>query len=235
MTWANSTKGLPARRFAPGVVLGFALLLSACASKGPEQATLASWWQCEDLSLFQVRQQGEHLWLQLPDSEHWHALSPARAASGSRYTHPDGLLFWSQGSRARIETPEQSWMQCQRLSQGDPTSLEHPQIVGADASPEAIVLSASGDQPRWRLTVRQSGEGEITLEFGTRRIGFDQIEMTHQDLIRSDYQARTKDGEPLRYQVENRICIDPGSGVAYQHRVTLHFQGQVLQGCGEGY
>lgn len=231
MIWTNSTKP---RLFWVMLLLG---TLAACSNqplRSPETATRASYWLCDGGDLMQLRQQEDDLWLQLPGTGTWHALNPARAASGALYINPLGVRFWNKGERARVETPEQLWEVCQLISEGTPDTLELP-ILGTDASPRALVLTAESQQPPWSLEMRQNGSGQISFEYGTQVYPFSETQILQQDLIQTRYQVRLEDGSLLEFQTHNQLCIEPQTGRALHHLVTFRFGQQDYRGCGQSY
>ncbi|MDR9469135.1 MliC family protein [Marinospirillum sp.] len=224
----------------PLIGLLASLLLAGCSSLQPapefEDALQGQVWICDGQDVMESRQAGERLWLQLPGSDSWIAMETARAASGSLFQNQSSnTSFWSKGKRARVQTPQKTWIQCQLENEGDITELEHPQIAGTDNSPEAITLKARGSYPGWSLEVRQKGSGTLTFNYGTEAIEFTDVKQTHQDLITRRYQAQTQDDEQLEYKVDNIMCIDVNSGEPFQHRVEVTFQEQQYKGCGQSF
>ncbi|WP_162299702.1 MliC family protein [Marinospirillum perlucidum] len=230
MTCRNWIKGL--------ILLQPVLGLTGCSFLTPQlnDATQAHLWQCEDQELMETRQVDSYLWLQLPASDSWLQLGRSRAASGQLFRNAEQQTsFWTQGERARVETPEKTWMQCQLKESGQAGELDKPDSLPGNASPEAITLRARGAYPGWSLEVRQAGSGQLTFNYGTEKHQLTNIEQTHQDLITRRYQAQTPENETVTYQVDNRICIDVNSGEPFQHRVEISFQGQTYKGCGQSY
>lgn len=232
MTYPNSIKAFS--------LVALLSLLSACAS-GPQQAQWgdaldAHLWVCDGQDVMQTRQAGEQLWLQLPNSDSWLELDLTRAASGSLYQNEQGTRFWNQGERARVFTPQKDWNQCSLEASGTPDELESSSLIaGTDNRPDALTLRVIGHHPGWLLEIRQKGEGQLSFNFGTETYPLTEIEQTDQDLIQRSYLAQLPDGEELRYQVDNVMCIDIKSGEPFQHRVEMTFQGQSYRGCGQSF
>ncbi|WP_416885065.1 MliC family protein [Marinospirillum sp.] len=213
------------------------LLLAGCQSTPiVEEISETSLWRCDQRDELATRFQGEHLWLMLPGSDEWLHLQAARAASGALYRDAaSGTSFWNRGERARVDTPEHTWMNCQLTEVTTRQIASLPYVVGTDRSPQAVTLRASGHHPGWRLEVRQAGTAELSFRFGTQRLTLEEVTLMDQDLIESRYRAQTQAGEPLHYQVQNILCIDAISGEPLPHRVEIHLEGQVYRGCGQSF
>lgn len=220
----------------PLCLLSAAWLLAGCSNNPRlEEARQASIWVCDGADTMETRLQGENLWLQLPDSDTWLLLTQARAASGSLYRDEQGSSFWSKGDRARVETPQKTWLRCQLQQSGIAGELDKVYIPGTDHSPDALTLRATGHNPRWTLEVRQNGKAVLLQNFGTRSIAFTEVKQVHQDLIESRYEALDDQGRLLRYRVDNVLCIEVGSGEPFPHRVQIDYLDQEYRGCGQSF
>lgn len=219
-------------------ILLAAWLLVGCALSTPKltQATQADLWLCADGSLIETRLANELLWLQLPASSSWINLPQQKAASGARYSNGEGTSVWNKGNRARIATPEITWENCQRTASGKPGDLEKSNfITGTNASPDAIVLKATGHNPGWTLEAKQNGHLVLLQNFGTQRITFKDSKIIEQDLIKTLRQAKDSEGNLLEYKVENILCIEINTGEPFPHRVELRYLNKKYQGCGQSF
>ncbi|MBE0506936.1 MAG: MliC family protein [Marinospirillum sp.] len=217
-------------------LLSAAWLLTGCSSNPRfEEAQQASIWVCDGTDIMETRQLGQALWLQLPQSDEWLLLTQARAASGSLYRDEQGSSFWNQGNRARVETPQKTWLRCQLEQSGTAGELDVFYIPGTDHSPEALTLRATGHNPRWTLEVRQNGKAVLLQNFGTRSVQFKGVKQVHQDMIERRYEAMDDQNRLMRYQVDNVLCIEVGSGEPFPHRVRVEYQNQEYRGCGQSF
>lgn len=217
-------------------LLAASLLVGCAVAPKFEQATQADLWQCEEGSLIETRLAGEQLWLQLPASTEWLKLTQQRATSGTRYANQEGTSFWNNGTRARLATPVKTWQSCNLVASGKPKELAKPNfIAGTNASPDALVLKATGYNPAWTLEAKQNGHLVLLQNFGTQRITFKDSKLIKQDLIKTLYQATDSEGNLLKYKVENILCIEINTGEPFPHRVELHYLNKQLQGCGQSF
>lgn len=238
VTLANWIKAslLEKRFLLPLTTLLAALLLVACTFTPKfEQAQQAFIWQC-DGDIIETRLLNEQLWLQLPATTFWLNLPQQRAASGARYANGEGTAVWNNGNKARITTPEKTWQNCQLISQGKAGNLEKPlQVTNTNTAPNELVLRATGHNPSWTFEAQQNGESVLLQNFGTQRITFAASEVITQDLIKTLYQAKDADGNPIEYKVENILCIEINTGEPYPHRVELQYLDKKYQGCGKSF
>lgn len=152
-------------------------------------------------------------------------LARVRSASGTRY-ESDGVVFWSKGDSARLETPRGTWPECVRDRRAE--SYEAARLRGArfralGQEPGWLLdIYPTGERPRLHL-VADYGELELTMPLSEPRVDHDAGTRT--------YRTAT-DSHRLEAVIEERSCTDAMSGFAFPRTVTLTLDGRTLEGCG---
>lgn len=162
-----------------------------------------------------IKTRQRHQQLQLHINDDIYHLQQVAAASGARYQSSDSqVVFWSQGSEARLNMATVEWPPCTLVSE------------------ELLTLfpfRAHGNEPGWTLSANVE---EVVLDWN---YGQQQLVMPYPQLslTRSGFVLHSSANERLlRVNVLNSLCRDPMSGKPFPQHVKVEFDDKHLSGCG---
>ena len=167
----------------------------------------------------------------LPDDELrlWSAhgawrLAPAVVASGGRYQQGE-LSFWNKGAEAVVESPT-GRLACQ-------AHIERTALTRRDRP--GVMFHARGNEPGWMASLPSDvAEIDLLLDYGSRQLTRPYRVTTLDNGEGRMILASGRADTPFELRIEGRACFDDMSGEPFPARVTLTFEGQTYQGCGQG-
>ena len=93
----------------------------------------------------------------------------------------------------------------------------------------SVLFVASGNEPFWRLQIREDGVALRTIDEAEETV-FRAPEQSEYAGLVTYYSSNTRDAE-IRITLERRRCLDSMSGARYAWAATVEIEGQRLQGC----
>ena len=177
-------------------------------------------WECERNFAFVAHQEGNAIWLFLPD--HAVQLPAVKNNSGSSYRSTD-ISFDYRDGQATLELPEGRYEHCRNNAQR--AAWEHAKLSGVD-------FRATGIAPDWIL--------EITLDGNMRLInksdGSNYRFVTPKPLVLENerktlYSTQNK-AHQIIVELVGKQCRDINTGVTREVTVNISIDDQKLQGCG---
>lgn len=98
---------------------------------------------------------------------------------------------------------------------------EHAKLDGVD-------FRGIGNEPPWVLELREMSRIVLIAEYGQKR-----VERPLPNAVTDQARKITRwDAGDLQIEISAEICHDGMSGESFGSRVVIHWQGQVLTGCG---
>lgn len=207
------------------------LLLSGCASPpapvpapAPAGAPLAGpapyVYQCEGDYRFAARFEGDRLLLD--DRMGSHSLERVISASGARY-EGEGMLFWSKGLLAILETPDANHAHC--VGQAAEDVREIARLLGYS-------YRGVGQEPGWLVEIDPEREMRLLLDYGTLTIHTSPPRREGSTAAAPILFRASAGGEEVLVTITPVPCEDTMSGEAFPTRVQLRIDGSEHQGCG---
>lgn len=215
--------------------LGIALTVTlACSSGAPPASTdtapapvsspaspgdpFAWVYQCNDIDRFVLRFSADTARIEWDG--HRAALPQAISASGARYTDGE-ITFWDKGGVARIETPDNTFIDCPSTPARNP--VEVSRLLGYD-------FRAVGQEPGWLVEIAPQRRMHILADYGEIEFYTDApgIERSNNVTV---YRGE-HEGSTVTVTVRDEPCEDVMSGEPYPNSVTLRLNDRELQGCG---
>lgn len=200
------------------------LAFAVCGSMGQPAPAPISQGQvyvyiCPDDFRFSVQLMGDTALVTLPDREL--RLPQVIAASGTRYA-AGGVVFWSEGLKAMLETPESSHEGCQ----GQPVSSpwEVSRLLGFE-------FRGVGQEPGWTIEIDTGQMIRLVLDYGEKRYYLpapEPVRRPNGDLF---YDIRTE-AVSATVLIAEKTCQDAMSGEESTHTVTVTIDGKEYRGCG---
>ncbi|HET9581806.1 MAG TPA: MliC family protein [Gemmatimonadota bacterium] len=162
---------------------------------------------------------GESVRLLLPDT----ALTLPHVVSASGAKYGEGpFVYWSQGEKARLDTPRRSFTDCVN-DEGGPGWL--------DAKARGIHFRAVGQEPGWILDVRRDGGMDIQADYGEIALSLPSSEPETDRAGRTAYRAETE-SHWAAVVIDDVPCRDAMSGWPYESTVSMTLDGREYRGCG---
>ncbi|TCK18859.1 putative membrane protein [Thiogranum longum] len=204
------------------------LLLAGCARHPvleplgePKLTAARTWaWECESNFAFVAREEGNAMWLFLPD----HAVQLRRVDdnSGPRYQSKE-ILFRHKNGQARLELAGTRYEHCRNNPLR--AAREHARLNGID-------FRATGNAPDWILEIKL--DGDMQLVTGPDKTAYHfvtpeplVIESEHKTL----YSARNKHHQVV-VELTGTPCHDATIGEMYEVSVNISLDDRKLKGCG---
>ncbi len=206
-----------------------AVLLAACDVERQErvQEPVPVPTSPTQVVVFHCEESGEHVALRWVDGQPeldiagaLYPLRPEVAASGARYLGPS-LEFWNKGDEARLSREGRKPLSCRR---------DHHATVWAGARAAGVDFRALGNEPGWRLDIREDESLSLLLDYGQTKLQFLAPEREDENGVRR-YRA-SLDGMQLQVVLEEKTCFDTMKGEAFSHHVSLRLDERQLAGCG---
>lgn len=147
-------------------------------------------------------------------------LEATESASGVRYLGP-ALEFWTHGEEARLSVDGEETRACTR---------DHHATVWATARTAGVDFRALGNEPGWRLDIREGENLSLLLDYGQRELVFEQP--VHRPGNGVDEYLAESGGQSVRVIVVEQPCVDTMKGEDFSHQVTLYLDDQRFEGCG---
>ncbi|MGH9796478.1 MAG: META domain-containing protein [Candidatus Acidiferrales bacterium] len=176
-------------------------------------------YTCPDGFRFSVRVQGESAVVALPTETH--TLPQVVAASGTRY-EAGGVVFWSKGQQALLETGAAVRRDCQGVPAATP--WEVARLLGVE-------FRAIGQEPGWVLELDQGRTIRFIGDYGNTRVNIPAPEPVRDASGAVTYMARTE-AHNLVLVVRETPCQDVMSGERFPYTATVTLDGKELKGCG---
>ncbi len=176
-------------------------------------------WDCDDGRYVVSSYEDEDLRLFLDGEPR--QLKRARSASGARY-EGDGVLFWSKGEEAMLETGGASTT-CR---------VNRFQSTWVDAKLRGVAFRAVGNEPGWHLELFIDAPSLLVTDYGEARYRFDAS--GPEDLESGPGRVYTgrADGLDIRVELTPGPCADSMADIEYETTVTVTVGGRPLLGCG---
>lgn len=143
------------------------------------------------------------------------------AASGARYER-GGVVFWSRGPEARIESPAGSFGQCRGQAAGDPWEVSH--LLGYG-------FRAVGQEPGWVVEIDDDRRMHVLADYGEIEFFTARPGREAGPAGETRHRADSERGEVV-VTVREAPCEDAMSGEPFPRTVTLAFEQRLLEGCG---
>jgi uncharacterized membrane protein len=185
---------------------------------GEDQSTNPRTWvfMCPDESSYVVRATEREAWVFRPASS---LRLPAVSGDGPlRYGRGETQLV-IEGEHGMLTEPGKETFRCRndrRLA-----VWEHAKLDGVD-------FRGVGNEPPWVLELREMSRIVLITEYGEKR-----VERPLPEAVTDQGRKMTRwDAGDLQIEITAEICHDAMSGESFGSRVVIHWQGQVLRGCG---
>lgn len=146
------------------------------------------------------------------------ALPPVPSASGVRFSNGE-VVYWREGARARVETPERTYVDCQSRP---------GEAVWEAARLDGVHFRAIGQEPGWSLEIRDD-RIDLVLDYGRTKVSVP-VEMETGD--RWTTYRSTDDEHDVTVVLRGTPCTDTMSGERFETTVGLRVDGRDLRGCG---
>lgn len=176
-------------------------------------------YTCPDDFRFSVRLRDDSAHVRLPARTV--TLPHVESASGARY-EAEGVLFWSKGSEASLETSSGARTGCQGRPAATP--WEEAAFLG-------IEFRAVGNEPGWVLEIDEQQWMRYVGDYGAIRVLAPVPEPVLSDDGTRTLTARTE-AHTLEAVIREAPCSDTMSGEAFTHTVSVRLGGREVQGCG---
>ena len=198
-----------------------ALALAACGAAGETVVPIHSIvYACPDGFRFSVRMRRDSAVVDLPARAL--TLPQVVAASGARY-EGDGVVFWTKGTEAHLETSAGSHGPCA----GTPatTPWEEARLLG-------IEFRAIGQEPGWSVDIDRERWLRYIGDYGDTRV-LAPVPVPSRDTTDGSVTYRANaEGRDLVVVIRPTPCEDVMSGEAFSHTVSVRFGETELRGCG---
>jgi len=180
-------------------------------------------YECNNELSFTASVEESGLWLFLPSGTiNLHA---APSDSGDKFSN-DAISFWHNGHTAKLESDSLQNVNCSN----NPTKAvwEHAKLSGVD-------FRAIGNEPNWDLEITAGDEVIFNNDYGNEPISFLTPEpITVQETRTTTYEAIKNNKKiTLILKAKETACTDSVSGQSYETTVTVHFDGEIFNGCGQ--
>lgn len=124
-----------------------------------------------------------------------------------------------EGEHGRLSEPGKETLTCRN---------NRPRAIWEHAKLDGVDFRAVGNEPPWVLEMREMSRIVLITEYGANR-----IERPLPQPISDNTRKRTSwDAGDLQIEITAVLCHDSMSGESFGSRVVIHWQGQVLTGCG---
>lgn len=201
-----------------------ALAFAVCGSveqpaPAPQSQGRVHVYICPDDYRFSVQLIGDTALVTLPDQEL--RLPQVVAASGTRYA-AGGVVFWSKGAEAILETPAGTHEGCQGQPVDSPWEVSR--LLGFE-------FRGVGQEPGWIIEIDTGQMIRLVLDYGERRYYLpapEPVRRPNGDLV---YEVRA-DEVSATVLIAERTCQDVMSGEESTHTVTVTIDGREYRGCG---
>lgn len=180
----------------------------------------AALYECPGGHRFLVRYGVDHAWLGNP-SAGFIRLERSASASGEKFA-ADGLMVWSKGEEALIETRGERHTRCR---------IDRAATAWEQARLDGVAFRALGNEPGWIIEIDDDHGVDFTTDYGQTRLRFGRPERS----------GSVEDGE-VRYEARGDgeifvvlsfvTCNDDMSGESFPVRAEVRFRGRTYRGCG---
>jgi uncharacterized membrane protein len=192
------------------------ILPIAYAGAGNETGARTWVFICPDESSYVVR---------TTESEAWvfgeHATLRLTAVAGARplrYAQGEVELI-IEGEHGMLSEPGKETFTCHNNRQR--AVWEHAKFDGVD-------FRGVGNEPPWVLEIREMARIVLITAYGEKRVE----RPLPNPVTDQDRKITRWDAGDLKIEITAAICYDSMSGESFGSRVVIHWQGQVLTGCG---
>ncbi len=135
-----------------------------------------------------------------------------------RYEHGDVQLVIDEGNGVLSE-PGKETVTCRN---------DRRQAIWEHAKLDGVDFRGVGNEPPWVLEIRDMSRIVLMTDYGDAR-----IERPLPEAVTDQGRKMTQwDAGDLQIEITAEMCHDTMSGESFDSRVVIHWEGQVLRGCG---
>jgi uncharacterized membrane protein len=135
-----------------------------------------------------------------------------------RYEHGDVRLA-IEGDHGMLSEPGKETFTCRN---------DRRQAIWEHAKLDGVDFRGIGNEPPWVLELREMSRIVLITEYGANR-----IERSLPQPVNDKTSKMTRwDAGDLQIEITAELCHDTMSGESFDSRVVIHWQRQVLRGCG---
>ncbi|PHR55626.1 MAG: hypothetical protein COA44_10280 [Arcobacter sp.] len=176
-------------------------------------------YECQNNNNFILEIRKNDAWLFTKDISM--SLSRVTSTSGEKY-EKEGVVFWSQGYEAMLDTPTNKYRQC---------ANNRYKAVWEDAKLRGNDFRAVGNEPGWYLEIGEGGKRTLLVtDYGSERY---ELRLARPYTSETSRSTRYRIKGFLDILIEARRCQDSMSGHSFESRVTVKINAKTYKGCGK--
>ncbi len=192
------------------------ILLVARAGAGNETGARTWVFLCPDESSYVVRATESEAWVF--GERATLRLTAVLGATPSRYVQGEVELV-IEGEHGILSEPGKETVTCRN---------DRQRAVWEQAKLDGVDFRGIGNEPPWVLEMREMSRIVLITEYGEKR-----VERRLPKTVTDQARKITRwDASDLHVEITAEICHDSMSGELFSSRVVIHWQRQVLTGCG---